>query len=324
MDTILITGSCGFIASNYIETIIDCNKVIGLDCLTYAASLDNCKKYETHKNYTFVKGSINNQELVDFLFKKYSINKVIHFAAESHVDHSINSSKIFFETNVVGTQTLLDVAKNHWEKNNYKNNLFINISTDEVYGSLPLSSTYEWTEDELLKPNSPYAASKVGQEMVGMSYYKTFGVPVITTRSSNNFGPHQDGTKLIPKVIDCLRNKNKIPIYSKGENVRDWLYVFDNCDAINVIVSKGKVGQVYNIGGNCLMDNITLVKTIIRAYQSVTSYNGTNLITFVEDRKAHDQKYCISTEKLQKLGWKPPSKNAFYEKLMKTLVSMVE
>lgn len=296
MKKILVTGGAGFIGSNFINYILGSRDdiiIVNLDKLTYAGNLENLKEIENNKNYFFVKGDINNNELVDFLFKKYSFNYVLNFAAESHVDRSILGSEVFYISNVVGTNVLLEASRR------YGIEKFIQISTDEVYGSL--GSTGLFTERTPLSPNSPYSSSKAAADMMALSFHHTFGLPVVITRCSNNYGPYQFPEKLIPlMIINALGNKN-LPVYGDGLNVRDWVYVIDHNRAVELVLEKGKPGEVYNIGASCEMKNIDIVKLILTKLGKPE-----NLIQYVKDRPGHDRRYAIDSSKIQnELGWKP-------------------
>ena len=306
MKTVLITGGAGFIGSNFCQYFLQTKKtdrIIVVDALTYAGNLENLKTLESSSQYTFIKASICDQEAMESIFKENKIDTVVHFAAESHVDRSIKNSQVFIETNVLGTQVLLECAKR------YQCQKFIHVSTDEVYGSL--GETGEFTEENSLQPNSPYAASKAASDLLVRSYFQTFEFPVIITRCSNNYGPYQFPEKLIPLMITNILNQKKLPIYGTGNNVRDWLYVEDHCDAILSILDHGKIGEVYNIGGGTEMSNIELVKFLIQSLNANES-----LIEFVPDRLGHDFRYAINFDKLNKdLGWTP--KTTFKEGLEK-------
>ncbi len=293
---ILVTGGAGFIGSNFINYILstrDDYEIINLDKLTYAGNLENLKPSEGKKNYHFVKGDITNNELVDYIFNKYSIKYVINFAAESHVDRSILGSEVFYRTNVVGTNVLLEAARR------YQTEKFLQISTDEVYGSL--GATGLFTENTPLAPNSPYSSSKTAADMAVLAFHHTYGLPVVVTRCSNNYGPLQFPEKLIPlMIINALGNK-KLPVYGDGLNVRDWIYVIDHNKAAELVFEKGKSGEVYNIGASREMKNIEIVKLILKKLGK-----GEELIEYVKDRPGHDRRYAIDSSKIQnELGWKP-------------------
>ena len=289
---LLVTGGCGFIGSNFIHYILGKYpdyKIINLDKLTYCGCKENLKDIEKDKRYTFIKGDICNARLVERLIKK--CDSIINFAAESHVDRSIKDAARFISTNIHGVQVLLDIAK----KNKIKR--FIQISTDEVYGSIQKGS---FSEKSLLHPNSPYAASKAGGDHLALAYYATFKVPVIVTRSSNNFGPYQFPEKVIPLFITNLLKNKKIPLYGDGLNVRDWLYVIDNCMAIDMVLHKGKIGEIYNIGGSHEIPNIELTRIILNLLDK-----DDKMIKHVPDRLGHDRRYSLDSAKIRRLGWKP-------------------
>ncbi len=296
MKNILVTGGAGFIGSNFINFILNEREniqIINLDKLTYAGNLQNLTSVENYPNYTFIKGDIVNDELVKYIFKRYQISHVINFAAESHVDRSILSSEIFFRTNVIGTNILLENAKNFGVEK------FIQISTDEVYGSLGPTGQFE--ETNALKPNSSYAASKASADMMALAYHHTFSVPVIITRCSNNFGPYQFPEKLIPLMIINSLNNKKLPVYGDGLNVRDWIYVTDHNKAVELVLEKGTAGEIYNIGANSEKKNIDIVKLILNEVRK-----SEQLIEFVNDRPGHDRRYAINSGKIRNsLGWKP-------------------
>ncbi|MBI2541517.1 dTDP-glucose 4,6-dehydratase [Candidatus Woesearchaeota archaeon] len=288
----LVTGGAGFIGSNFIKYILNeypgC-KVINLDKLTYAGNLDNLIGISKNKNYKFVKGDICDPVIVNRLIK--DVDVVVHFAAETHVDRSISDAGTFIKTDVFGTFILLNSAKN----SNIKK--FIHISTDEVYGSIEDGSA---DEDSPLKPTNPYSASKAGADRLAYSYFQTFRVPVIITRSSNNFGPHQHVEKLIPLFTTNAIENKKLPLYGDGLNKRDWLYVIDNCEAIDFLINKGVEGQVYNIGANNEKTNMHISHTVLKELGKPDS-----LIEFVKDRASHDRRYALNWEKIRKLGWRP-------------------
>jgi len=308
MKNILVTGGAGFIGSNFINHILkerDDYFIINLDKLTYAGNLENLTESETHKNYRFVKGDICNVELVNYLFEKYKIKQVINFAAESHVDRSILGSSIFYQTNVIGTNVLLETARrNEVEK-------FLQVSTDEVYGSLGAEGLF--TEATPLSPNSPYSSSKAGADMMALAFYHTYGMPVVLTRCSNNYGPYQFPEKLIPLMILNSLNDKKLPVYGDGMNVRDWIYVIDHNRAIDLVFEKGRTGEVYNIGASNEMPNIKIIQLILQHLKKSDS-----LIEYVKDRLGHDRRYAIDSSKIQtELGWKP--KYTFEEAIQFTI-----
>ena len=290
--SILITGGAGFIGSNFIRYILKKHpnyKIINLDKLTYAGNLESLKDIKNNKNYEFIKGDICNAKLVEKIVKK--CDTVINFAAETHVDRSIKSASVFIQTNVYGTYNLLEVVKKH------KIKLFLQISTDEVYGSCPEGY---FSEDASLMPNSPYAASKAAADMLIRSYHQTYQLPVIITRSSNNFGPYQYPEKVIPVFITHAMKKKNLPLYSKGENIRDWIYVLDNCAAIDLVLHKGCIGEIYNIGGGNLITNFELAKLILAKMNK-----SLDLIRSVKDRPGHDFRYALECSKMIHLGWRP-------------------
>lgn len=296
MKNILVTGGAGFIGSNFINYILknrDDVFVVNLDKLTYAGNLENLKESEKKSNYRFIKGDITNHEIVDYIFQKYSIKHVINFAAESHVDRSILGSEVFFRTNVIGTNVLLEASRR------YEVEKFVQISTDEVYGSLGAEGLF--TEQTPISPNSPYSSSKASADMMALSFYHTFGLPVVVTRCSNNYGPFQFPEKLIPLMIINVLNGKKLPVYGDGLNVRDWIYVIDHNRAAEKVWEKGREGEVYNIGASREMKNIEIVKLILRNLNK-----SEELIEYVKDRPGHDRRYAIDSTKIQtELGWKP-------------------
>ncbi|MFP7733890.1 dTDP-glucose 4,6-dehydratase [Priestia aryabhattai] len=293
---ILVTGGAGFIGSNFVRHMVETYPSYGIvnyDLLTYAGNLENLKDIENHENYTFVKGDINNRELVDHLVKYHNIDVIVNFAAESHVDRSITEPDIFIKSNVLGTQALLDVTK----ANNLKK--YVQVSTDEVYGSL--GETGYFTEETPLAPNSPYSASKAGADMLVSAYHETFGMNVNITRCSNNYGPYHFPEKLIPLMVTNALEGKELPIYGDGKNVRDWLHVKDHCAAIDLVIHKGEPGEIYNVGGHNERTNNEIVHLIVEKLNAPKE-----LIKFVEDRLGHDRRYAIDPTKLTtELGWKP-------------------
>lgn len=296
MNKILVTGGAGFIGSNYINHILKTRDdvfIVNIDKLTYAGNLENLKEIKENKNYVFVKGDICNEELIDYLFTKYNFDYVINFAAESHVDRSILSSGIFYTTNVIGTNVLLEAAKRHGIAK------FLQVSTDEVYGSLGEEGLF--TEQTPLSPNSPYSSSKASADMMAMSYFHTFGLPVVITRCSNNYGPYQFPEKLIPLMIINALNNKQLPVYGDGMNVRDWIYVIDHNKAVEMVLEKGKAGNVYNVGASNEKPNIEIVKLILDKLNKPDS-----LIKYVKDRPGHDRRYAIDSSNIKKeLNWNP-------------------
>ena len=310
MKTILVTGGAGFIGSNFVKHMLEKHleyKIINIDALTYAGNLENLKDIDNNPNYEFIKVDIRDREKVEEIFKNNKITSVVNFAAESHVDRSIEEPEVFLTTNIIGTQVLLDTAKKFWKVNpndkyckEYKPGVkFLQVSTDEVYGAL--GETGMFVETMPLMPNSPYSASKASADMIVRAYSETFGMPVNITRCSNNYGPYQFPEKLIPLMINnCLKEKD-LPVYGDGLQVRDWLHVSDHCSAIDTVLHKGRDGEVYNIGGNNEKANIEIVKLIIG-----TLGKSEDLIKYVKDRPGHDRRYAIDNTKItNELGWEP-------------------
>lgn len=293
----LITGGAGFIGSNYIHYVV--NKYPGdyfvcLDALTYAGNYNNIKMLEGKNNFKFVKGDITDRKFIDKLFSKENFDTVINFAAESHVDNSIKNPGIFLTTNIIGTQVLMDASLKYNVKRYHQ------VSTDEVYGDLPLDRPdLLFTEDTPIHTSSPYSSSKAGADLLVGAYHRTFGLPTTISRCSNNYGPYQFPEKLIPVVISKALRNEKIPVYGTGENVRDWIHVHDHNIGVDMIVRNGKIGEVYNLGGHSERTNLIIVKTILKQLGK-----SEDLIEFVEDRKGHDLRYAIDSTKVQKeLGW---------------------
>jgi dTDP-glucose 4,6-dehydratase len=316
---LLVTGGAGFIGSNFIPYFLEkypYYHIINLDKLTYAANLDNLTEVTANPRYRLVKGDICNRGLVEYLFTQYDIRGVIHFAAESHVDNSIIGPDVFIKTNVEGTFTVLDVARNHWMEApgkyrlGYENSRFHHISTDEVYGTL--GETGLFTEQTPYAPNSPYSASKASADMIVRSYYETYGMNIVITNCSNNYGPKQHSEKLIPTIIRKALTLDQIPIYGDGKNVRDWLYVLDHCKGIDLVYHKGKNGESYNIGGKNERENLHIAKVICEILdimapekkEAAGLYSYKQLISFVPDRPGHDRRYAIDANKIEtELGW---------------------
>ena len=315
--TILLTGTAGFIGSNFVPYFLEKYpnyNLVNLDLLTYAGDLENLKECENNPRYKFIKGDICNRELVEFIFNEYDISGVIHFAAESHVDNSIKNPGVFVQTNVNGTYTLVDVAYKYWMnkpfkyKDEYKDCRFHHISTDEVYGTLSLDPNDLFTEKTPYAPNSPYSASKASSDMIIRAYNETYGLNTVITNCSNNYGPKQHDEKLIPTIIRNALKQNPIPIYGDGKNIRDWLYVLDHCKGIDLVYHNGKTGETYNIGGRNERTNLQIVDTITTILDKEVpkpNFSYKSLITFVEDRAGHDRRYAIDASKLEnELGWK--------------------
>lgn len=308
MKNILVTGGAGFIGSNYINDLLasrDDVSVINLDVLTYAGNLENLKASEKNPRYHFVRGNVTNTELVHYLFEQYRFDYVVNFAAESHVDRSILGSRVFFDSNVIGANVLLEAARK------YGIEKFLQVSTDEVYGSLGEDGLFR--EDTPLSPNSPYSSSKASADMMALSFQRTYGLPVVVTRCSNNYGPYQFPEKLIPLMIINAKNDKALPVYGDGMNVRDWIYVIDHNRAIQRALEQGKPGEVYNIGASTEKPNIEIVKLILDRLGKPES-----LITYVKDRPGHDRRYAIDSTKIHsELGWEPEF--TFDDALVKTI-----
>ena len=310
MKNILVTGGAGFIGSNFVRFMLSRHpeyRIVNVDALTYAGNLENLKDVSDNPNYVFIKADIRDRARMEEIFGSYHIDTVVNFAAESHVDRSIEEPEVFLTTNVIGTQVLLDTAKKYWKghpedkySREYRDGVrFLQVSTDEVYGAL--GKTGKFVETMPLMPNSPYSASKAGADLVVRAYHETFGMPVNITRCSNNYGPYQFPEKLIPlMIINCMQDKS-LPVYGDGLQVRDWLHVSDHCSAIDAVLHKGSVGEIYNVGGNNERTNIEIVKLIIK-----TLGKSESLIKYVKDRPGHDRRYAIDNTKITtQLGWKP-------------------
>jgi len=303
---ILITGGAGFIGSNFIHYFLKKHKgcrVVNLDSLTYCGNLENLKDIENNPRYKFIKGDINNQVLIDKVFRKEKPNFIVNFAAESYVDRSISGPLIFTKTNILGTHLLLEAARK------YKVKKFLQISTDEVYGSIIKN---KFKEIDPLNPSSSYSASKASVDLLALSYFKTFNLPVLITRSSNNFGPYQFPEKIIPLFITNLLKNKRVPLYGTGKNVRDWIYVLDNCAGIDFVLHQGKIGEIYNIGGGNELSNLKITKIILKELGKDES-----MIKYVKDRPGHDFRYAVETKKIKNLGWKPKYK--FKKALFQTI-----
>ena len=313
MQTVLITGGAGFIGSNFIPYFLEKNQeinIVNLDLLTYAGDLSNLKEVENCDRYFFVKGDICDRVLIEQLFIKHNFYKVIHFAAESHVDNSIKNPDAFVRTNVFGTFNLIDVAKNYWMeapfnfKKGFENSRFHHISTDEVYGSLGDIGLF--TEATPYAPNSPYSASKASSDFLVRSYFHTYGLNVVTTNCSNNYGPKQHDEKLIPTIIRKAINGDNIPIYGDGKNIRDWLFVLDHCRGIELVYKNGRLGETYNIGGKNERNNLNIANTIceILDQEKPKEKSYKEQISFVKDRPGHDFRYAIDATKIEEeLRW---------------------
>lgn len=318
MRTYLVTGGAGFIGSNYIHYMFKKYdneiSIINVDSLTYAGNLENLKAIENRDNYKFIKADICDKEAIEKIFAEHDIDRVVHFAAESHVDRSIKNPEVFVQTNVLGTLVLLNCAKNAWETaDGFKEGKkYLQVSTDEVYGSLENPEDYFY-ETTPLDPHSPYSASKTSADMLVKAYIDTYKFPANITRCSNNYGPYQFPEKLIPLIINNALQGKKLPVYGDGKNVRDWLYVDDHAKAIDMVQENGRLGQVYNIGGHNEKENIEIINIILETLQEMLPENDSRkeyinqgLITYVEDRKGHDRRYAIAPDKIkEEIGWYP-------------------
>jgi len=307
----LVTGGAGFIGTNYIRYILENHpddRIVCVDKLTYAGNYDNISEFQSENRFDFEHADICDREAVYAIVQKYKPDCIVNFAAESHVDRSVENPEIFLETNILGTAVLLDAAKHFGIKR------FHQISTDEVYGDLPLDRTdLKFDENSPIKPSSPYSASKASADMLCMAYYRTYGTPITVSRCSNNLGPYQFPEKLIPLMVERALNNVPLPVYGDGKNVRDWLYVEEHCKAIDLIIHKGRVGEVYNVGGHNEKQNIEIVKIICKELGKPES-----LITHVGDRKGHDMRYAIDPTKIHnELGWLPETK--FEDGIKKTI-----
>ncbi len=320
MRTYLVTGGAGFIGSNYIHYMFRKYggeiRIINVDCLTYAGNLENLKDIEDRDNYTFVKADICDKEAIERIFAENEIHRVVHFAAESHVDRSIRNPEIFVQTNVLGTAVMLNAARKAWElpDGSYKEDRkFLHVSTDEVYGSLPDDDSAFFYETSPIDPHSPYSASKASSDMLVKAYIDTYHFPANITNCSNNYGPYQFPEKLIPLIINNALNGKKLPVYGDGKNVRDWLYVDDHAKAIDMVQEKGVLGERYNIGGHNEKQNIEIIRIILETLREMLPETDSrreaineSLISYVEDRKGHDRRYAISPDKIKNdIGWYP-------------------
>jgi len=333
MHTYLVTGGAGFIGSNFIHYLFekygDDIRVINVDALTYAGNLENLKEVEGRKGYSFVKADITDKAAIEKVFSDNpDIDRVVHFAAESHVDRSIRNPEVFVQTNVLGTAVMLNAARGAWENTDgtYKeDHRFLHVSTDEVYGSLPDDDNAFFYETSPYEPHSPYSASKAGSDMLVKAYMDTYMFPANITNCSNNYGPYQFPEKLIPLMINNALQGKKLPVYGDGKNVRDWLFVKDHCKAIDLVINKGRLYETYNIGGHNEKRNIEIVTIIIETLQDMLADDdprkvnvSKDLITYVEDRKGHDRRYAIAPDKIKaELGWEPET--MFAEGIRKTI-----
>jgi dTDP-glucose 4,6-dehydratase len=307
---ILVTGGAGFIGSNFINCFMPRNpgcRVVNLDILTYAGNLENLRGVDHNPQYRFVRGDIGDASLVAALLAEENIAAVVHFAAESHVDRSISDPGIFVKTNVLGTQVLLEESRKHWQSGRVADFRYLQISTDEVYGSL--GETGYFTEETPLAPNSPYSASKTGADLLVRAYHETYGMPTLNTRCSNNYGPYHFPEKLIPLLISNIINKKALPVYGDGLNVRDWLHVKDHAIAVETVLKRGAPGQIYNIGGNNEWQNIAIVNLVCDLLDERLGRGkgeSRQLITYIKDRPGHDRRYAIDAAKIRReLGWEP-------------------
>ena len=307
--TILVTGGAGFIGSHVVRRMVTKypkTQIVNLDVLTYAGNLDNVSDIANEPNYTFIKGDVTDVSFIKSLFENYNFDAVIHLAAESHVDNSIKNPLGFAETNVMGTLNLLEASRNHW-KDDLKKKCFYHISTDEVFGSLGIEGTF--TEQTSYDPRSPYSASKASSDHFVRAYFHTYKLPVIISNCSNNYGPSQYPEKLVPLFIKNIVENKPLPVYGKGKNIRDWLYVEDHAEAIDLILQQGKIGETYAIGGNNEIRNIDMVQNLIKVTDRLLGRSegaSLSLISYVTDRLGHDYRYAIDTSKIQKeLNWKP-------------------
>ncbi len=337
MKTYLVTGGAGFIGSNFIHYMFgkygDDIRIINVDKLTYAGNLENLKGVEERENYTFVKADICDKESIRKIFQENDIDRVVHFAAESHVDRSIKAPEVFVQTNVLGTAVMLNCAKESWELPDgsfQEGKRFLHVSTDEVYGSLPDDENAYFYETSPYEPHSPYSASKASSDLLVKAYVDTYHFPANITNCSNNYGPYQFPEKLIPLIINNALQGKKLPVYGDGKNVRDWLYVDDHAKGIDMVLEKGKLGETYNIGGHNEKQNIEIIHIILETLQEMLSPDdprkalvSEDLITYVEDRKGHDRRYAIAPDKIRaEIGWEPET--MFKEGIRKTIAWFFE
>ncbi|MCK4838371.1 MAG: dTDP-glucose 4,6-dehydratase [Desulfobulbaceae bacterium] len=331
METILVTGGAGFIGSNFVQDCLNVteSRVVNLDKLTYAGNLENLTSVKDHPRHVFVQGDIGDRPLTDKLLGQYKPSAIVNFAAESHVDRSIHGPEEFIQTNIIGTFHLLESVRGYWselpeqEKERFR---FLHVSTDEVYGSLTAEAP-AFTETNPYAPNSPYSASKASSDHLVRAYYHTYGIPVLTTNCSNNYGPFQFPEKLIPLIVMNALKGQSLPIYGDGKNIRDWLYVGDHCTAIRAVLAKGSVGEVYNIGGNHEKTNLEIVHTVCDILDELAPDSSgapyRRLITFVKDRPGHDHRYAIDATKIAgEIGWTPAE--TFESGIIKTVTWYLE
>ena len=315
MRIILVTGGAGFIGSNFIRYFLTRNKnfiLINMDKLTYAGNLKSLKEINDSPRHHFIHGDICNYELVNYVMRKYRPEIIINFAAESHVDRSISNPSIFAETNIMGTLTLMESARHIWSKQGYRGCKFLQVSTDEVYGSIENNIDY-FSEESCIQPNSPYSASKAGADLMVRAFSRSFGIPAIISRCCNNYGPYQNREKFIPKSITCALRNEPVPIYGDGKNIREWIHVLDHCSALTRIIFYGKPGEVYNIGTGDELDNMELAQKILAVLGKPQ-----DMIRYVIDRPGHDFRYALSSRKIKNgLGWSP--KISFEEGLHQTI-----
>jgi len=332
---ILVTGGSGFIGSHLLHQLIKNYpriNIYNLDSLTYASDQSRVKELERYSNYHFIEADLRDRELISDLFERFKFDGVFHLAAESHVDNSIQNPTLFLETNIMGTANILEAARRLWlsssNRSSFAHARFLHVSTDEVYGTLQLGETTTFSETTPYSPNSPYSASKAASDHLVNSYYHTYGLPVVITNCSNNYGPWQHQEKLIPTVINCLKNTKPIPVYGKGENVRDWLYVGDHCRALETVFLQGRLGEKYNIGGKNEKTNLELIYQLCDIMETLVPIKTTSmylksyrdLISFVTDRPGHDARYAIDNTKITtELEWQPES--SFKEALVVTIKS---